>query len=155
MKRVAFQDRMPRNHCFGCGAENPKGMQIKSYWSTESETICEYRPQAHHMAGPTHVLNGGIIAALIDCHCICTAIANAYTVEGRQVGEGAPIWYATGTLNVRYLSPTPIDETVELRAHITEQTDKRTNLECSLRSGGVERARAAVIAVRVSTGWLA
>jgi acyl-coenzyme A thioesterase PaaI-like protein len=147
---MAFQDQIKNNHCWGCGSLNERGLQIKSRWDGD-ESVCTWTPDPMFMAGPRHFLYGGTIASLIDCHCICTAIANAYTVEGRQVGEGAPIWYATGTLNVRYLSPTPIDETVELRARITGQTGKSTNFECSLRSG-CRRAGSRKIAPRLASG---
>ena len=86
MSEIAIQDLLPENHCFGCGPLNPEGLQIKSFWSGESETICTYQPESKHAAGPTHILNGGVIATLIDCHCICTAVAEAYRREGRDVG---------------------------------------------------------------------
>ena len=147
---------MPRNHCFGCGAENPKGMQIKSYWNTDTdaEAICEYRPQAHHMAGPTHVLNGGIIAALIDCHCICTAVADAYRREGREMEQEPLIWYVTGTLRVKYLRPTPIAEPVVLRARLVEIGEKKTVLSCSFSSGGQTTAEGELVAIRVPPTWM-
>ena len=28
---IAIQDQIPHNHCYGCGKDNPDGMQIKSY----------------------------------------------------------------------------------------------------------------------------
>jgi len=65
----AFQELIQGNHCWGCGTLNPRGLQIKSYWSGE-ESVCKFQPQAHHMAGPPHVLNGGIIATVINCHGI-------------------------------------------------------------------------------------
>ncbi len=29
---IAIQDQVPHHHCYGCGADNDKGLQIKSYW---------------------------------------------------------------------------------------------------------------------------
>jgi len=149
---VAFQDAIPGNHCYGCGPENPKGLQIKSYWDGD-ESICEFQPRPEHSAGPAQYLNGGIIATLIDCHCICTAIANAYRAEGRDFGAAPEIWYVTGTLNVSYSKPTPIDCPVTLRARIIEEKPKKTVLHCSLLSDGVECAKGEVIAVRVPDDW--
>jgi acyl-coenzyme A thioesterase PaaI-like protein len=71
------------------------------------------------MAGPQHILNGGIIAVLVDCHCVCTAMASGYHAEGREVTSEPSLWYATASLQVTYLRPTPIAEPVVLRAHIT------------------------------------
>ena len=29
---AAIQDQLPNNHCYGCGADNSDGLQIKSHW---------------------------------------------------------------------------------------------------------------------------
>lgn len=152
MQRVAFQDEIPNNHCYGCGPANPDGLQIKSYWDGD-ESVCEFVPQPHHSAGPNQYLNGGIIATLIDCHCVCTAIANTYRSEGRAIGEPPEIWYVTGAMNVSYVKPTPIDRPVLLRARIVEERPKKTVLNCSLSSDGTECARGEVVAVRVASEW--
>jgi acyl-coenzyme A thioesterase PaaI-like protein len=152
MDRPAFQDELPEKHCWGCGSLNEHGLQIKSYWSGE-ESVCNWQPGEFHGAGPQGILNGGIIATLIDCHSICTAVAAAYRDEGRDIGTGAEIWYATGALNITYLRPTPINGPVTLRARIQEIHPKKTVLRCSLYAAEQERARAEVVAVRVPGGW--
>ena len=152
-EQKAFQELIQGNHCWGCGNLNSHGLQIKSYWSGE-ESVCSWRPQEYHMAGPAHVLNGGIIATLIDCHCICTAIAAAYRAEGREIGTGERIWYATGSLNVSYKRPTPIGEEVTLRAQIKDVIDRKTVLTCSLYAKGEERARGELLAIRVPLEWM-
>lgn len=152
MDRVAIQDQMPDNHCWGCGSLNPLGFQIKSYWD-EGETVCTWQPRAEHMAGPQHILNGGLIATLIDCHCVCTAVADAYRRQGRGMQTLPPIWYATASLQVTYLTPTPIGEPVTLRARIKERSRRKTVVTCSLVSGGEERACGEVVAVQVPMSW--
>ncbi len=32
---TALQDLISHNHCYGCGPDNPDGLQIKSYWDGE------------------------------------------------------------------------------------------------------------------------
>jgi acyl-coenzyme A thioesterase PaaI-like protein len=149
---TAIQDLIPGNHCFGCGPENPDGMQIKSYWDGEV-SVCEYMPRPEQCAGPTQYLYGGAIASLIDCHCVCTAIANYYEVDGHAVGEGPHIWCVTGRLSVNYLKPTLIDRPVELRAFISECGEKKTILACTVYSDGVATAEGEVIAIRVPASW--
>lgn len=151
--KKAFQELIQGNHCWGCGSLNPSGLQIRSYWSGE-ESVCKWTPQEHHMAGPPHVLNGGIIATVIDCHSICTAIASAYRAEGREIGTGERIWYATAYLNVSYRSPTPIDEEVTLRARVKDVSKRKTLLTCSIHTDGEERAQAELLAIRVPPEWL-
>ena len=148
----AFQDLIPDNLCFGCGPENLHGLRIKSFWNGDA-AVCTYHPEQYHMAGPPQYLNGGIIATLIDCHCICTAIAHLYKTEGRTIGSEPNIWCATGKLEVRYLCPTPIDRPVNLRARIAEVSPRKVVLQCTLSSGGQPTAEAEVVAVRVSDAW--
>lgn len=149
---TAIQDGMSGNHCYGCGTENPQGMQIKSRWQGD-ESVCVYTPRPEQCAGPEHTLYGGTIASLIDCHCVGTAMANYYRREGREVGEGDEIWCVTGRLEVDYLAPTPIDRDVTLRATIVEVTDRKTILRCRLFSGEKQTAEGKVIAIRVSNSW--
>ena len=153
MGEPAFQDQIPGNYCWGCGSLNERGLQIKSYWSGD-ESVCTWRPGNQHMAGPQHIVNGGIITSLIDCHCVCTAIAAAYREEGRLIGTEPLIWYATGSIQVTFRKPTPIEELLTLRARITETTERKTILSCSLSAKGEECAIGEVVAVRVPLEWL-
>jgi acyl-coenzyme A thioesterase PaaI-like protein len=148
----AIQDRIPHNHCFGCGPLNARGLAIKSFPQGD-ETVCTFQPAPHHMAGPTHVLNGGIIATVVDCHAVCTAIADAYRAAGREIGTAPLIWCVTAALKIDYLAPTPIDAPVELRARVREAKGRKRIVECVVTSGGTVRARGEVVAVEVPAGW--
>ena len=143
---------MAENYCWGCGAENPAGLQLKSYWDGEL-AVAEWSPSSDYAAGPRHVLNGGIIATLLDCHGVCTAIANAYQREKRAIGTEPDIWYATASMSVDYLRPTPIDAVVQLSARLVANEDRVTTVECVLGVAGKERARASVRAIRVPDDW--
>ena len=149
---AAIQDRIPHNHCWGCGTLNPRGLHIKSY-AEGDETVCRFQPSPEHMAGPTHVLNGGIIAAVLDCHCVCTAIADSYRAAGRELGSEPLLWSVTASLRVDYLAPTPLAEPLELRARVREVRGRRRVIACTLRSAGRECARAEVTAVEVPDSW--
>jgi acyl-coenzyme A thioesterase PaaI-like protein len=150
----AIQDSIPHNHCWGCGTLNPRGLQVKSYVEGD-ETVCRFQPWPEHMAGPTHVVNGGIIAAVIDCHTICTAIADAYRAAGLPIGAEPLRWAVTASLKIDYLAPTPIGEPMELRARVREVKGRKRVVECTLRSGGRDCARAVVVAVEVPAAWRA
>jgi acyl-coenzyme A thioesterase PaaI-like protein len=150
----AFQDSIPHNHCWGCGTLNPHGLQIKSSWEGD-ETVCRLVPPPQFMAGPTDVLYGGFIAAVVDCHCICSAIAHAYRAAGRELGSAPLLWSVTASLKVDYLAPTPIGVPIELRARLREATGRKRTIACVLRADGQERARAEVLAIEVSGAkWL-
>lgn len=149
----AFQDLLPANHCYGCGPGNPQGLRLRSRWSGEREARCEFRPQPHHCAGPPGYLNGGIIATVMDCHAVCTAMADAYRQAGRGIGEGEPIHFVTGGIEVHYRRPTPIDAVVTVDARVVEATGRKTVLECTLSAGGTVRANGRVVAIRVGNDW--
>lgn len=149
---TAIQDLIPHNHCYGCGPENPDGMQIKSYWDG-NESTCTYMPRPEQCAGPTHLLYGGTIASLIDCHSICTAMAHQYELDGHAVGEGEPLWCVTGTLSIRYLKAIPIDKPVVLKARIAESAGRKTTIQCNMYSDDELVAEGEVIAIRVPESW--
>lgn len=153
-KDVAFQDQIPNNHCFGCGPDNQQGLQIKSYWHGEDESICRFMPAPHHAAGPTKYLNGGIISTIIDCHSVCTAIAKAYAMAGREIGSGETIWFATGGLNVTFKKPVAIDREVVLKAKIETVKEHKVSLTCTLSSGDDICVESRVVAVKVPDTWL-
>lgn len=144
-KTIYFQDFMPENVCFGCGT-NHDGLQIKSFWE-EDESVCiwQSKPQFQGWKG---LLNGGILATLIDCHCMGTAIAHAYKLENRKMDSEPVYRYATGTLTVRYLQPTP-NEVIEIRAKVIEVKNRKTTLKCEVFAKGIKTAQADVIAIRV------
>ncbi len=154
---VFFQSSMRHNHCYGCGKDNPKGLRIRSTWDPEDSnaSICEFTPADHHSAGPPDVVNGGIIASLIDCHAICTATAESYRRAGRQIGDdGELIAYATGSLEVRYKAPSRLSGNLTVRAVIVEAAERRTQLQISVvDSSGTVTAEGKVTAVRVPTSW--
>lgn len=151
MTQVAFQDLFPTfvNTCWGCGSNNQHGLQIKSYWSEQEEVaICTWQAEAYHTAGWGAILSGGIIASLIDCHSLWTAIMVAHQREGRAPAEPPAALYVTGSLQVSYLKPTPLGP-VTLRAHIKETHPKKMVVACSVLAQDEECARGEVIAVRL------
>jgi acyl-coenzyme A thioesterase PaaI-like protein len=148
----SIQDQIPDNHCWGCGADNAAGLHLKSYWDGD-EAVARFLPAADFAAGPRHILNGGIIATLLDCHGVCTAIARAYDDEGRAIGSAPDLWCATSSMRVQYLRPTPLGEEVALSARVLEVDGASTAVACVLACAGKDRARATVHAVRVPESW--
>jgi acyl-coenzyme A thioesterase PaaI-like protein len=146
-KKEYFQDHMPENVCFGCGASNHEGLQIKSFWENDTSVLIWQSQEKYH--GWAHLLNGGIIATLIDCHCMGTAMAYAYKSENRSL-DSEPIYrYATGTMTLKYLKPTSNDVPVEIRATVKEVKGRKTIMSCDLFSEGIKTVEAEVIAIRV------
>lgn len=135
--------------CYGCGQNNPNSLGIRTYFDGE-EGVCHFTPRPEHTAFPG-VVYGGLIASLIDCHSIGTAIAAMYQAEGRQPGTDPEITCVTGNLNISFLKPTPTGVELVLRTHILELTEKKAVVACDVFAGDDPEptVEAETIAVRV------
>jgi hypothetical protein len=147
----ALQDVWPNATCYGCGPANPAGLHIKSYWDADGETVvARYRADVKYNAGFPNVVYGGLVASLIDCHSVWTAIASAYKAEGREHGSAPAISYVTGTLTVRFLAPTPLDAEIVLRARVSERQGRKATVLCTVQAGDRVTAEGTVVAVRIA-----
>jgi acyl-coenzyme A thioesterase PaaI-like protein len=148
-EKKAFQDFYSDagSRCYGCGALNEHGLQIKSYWDGE-ESVCHFKPKPYHVAVPGYVY-GGLIASLIDCHSTGTAAAATYRSEGREMGTEPEFRYVTASLQVDYLRPTPLDEVLEVRGQVEEIKGRKVVVAATLSAGGEICARGKVVAVRI------
>ena len=142
----AFQD-IAKVHCYGCGALNGHGLQIKSFWAGD-DVVCAWRPQPHHIGHPG-ILYGGMIASVVDCHCIWTASAYAYRAAGVEMEGSLRYPYVTAALTVNYRKPVPIGNAVDLRARVVEFGERKAIVTCSVSSTGMLCAEAQVVAVRM------
>ncbi|MGB7951064.1 MAG: PaaI family thioesterase [Candidatus Binatia bacterium] len=149
MTEQAFQDQGSVSHCHGCGPDNDKGLQIKSFWEGD-EAVATWKAQPHHCGGSKEIVNGGIVATLIDCHSLNLAIAHAYRAERRAIGSPPRIGYVTGNLNVSYLKPTPMHQPLQLRARITKIEGRKAWVRCTLSAGDQVCATGEVLGIRVN-----
>jgi len=144
----ALQDVM-KVQCYGCGALNQHGLQIKSFPDGDA-LVCRWRPRPFEIGYPGFVY-GGTIASVIDCHSIWTAGEHYRRQVGHELGMPADWAFVTGNLNVSYLKPAAIDKDLELRAHVVEAGERKIVVACTVSQDGVECAKAQLTAVRVST----
>ena len=136
--------------CFGCGPANPDGLHLHSYWSDNGRfVVAQFQPIEKYNAGLPNVMYGGLVASLIDCHSIWTAMAFTARSEGRELDTGPKIIMVTGELNVKYLAPTPLDQPVHLKAWIDGEIAKKTVVQCELGIQGKVTATRRVVAVRL------
>lgn len=157
-RAMAFQDYYPDHVavCYGCGALNEHGLQIKSYWADDNttsevvglESVCTFTPRPEHTAIAGYVY-GGLIASLIDCHGTGTAAAAAYRVEGRTMDTDPPRRFVTAALHVDYLRPTPIGVPLDVRGRVDEITERKVVISATVSAGGEPCARGSVVAVRM------
>lgn len=116
--------------------------------------MCRFRARPEHAAGPPHVVNGGVLATIVDCHSVWTAIAALYRAEEREMGSEPAIWGVTGEMTLRYLHPTPLERWIELRARPREMGERKVLVDCEVVSGDLVTVRAEVLTIQVSLDWL-
>ncbi len=145
----AIQDYYPEDvaHCYGCGRLNPHGLQLKTRFAGD-EAIAIFIPRPEHTSVPGFVY-GGLIASLIDCHCMAAAAGAEIKRQGRIIGDGPAPRFVTGGLNVRYLKPTPNGVPLEVRAKIKEAGERKFVVEATVTAAGTLTATGEVVAVRM------
>jgi acyl-coenzyme A thioesterase PaaI-like protein len=149
-----LQDRLPEGHparvCFGCGADNHLGLRIKSFMDNGT-AICRFRPGPHHTAFPG-VLNGGIIATLLDCHGVWTAVGHVDAGQHGSEASESSTMFVTRRMTVDYLRPTPVDEELVLKGWVVREGSTSMTVQVELLAGETVTAQAEVVAVRAASG---
>lgn len=120
--------------CYGCGYNNPHGLHIKTQWDGEIGHS-RFIPHPEHTAFPGYVY-GGLLASLIDCHSLGTAIAARYDALGREPGTEPEVTSVTGKLCVSYHKPTPMGVELKMEARIQEMTEKKAVVTTELFANG-------------------
>src|SRR6516164_6164241 len=58
--------KIPKNHCFGCGPDNPEGMRLKFSVGDDGKSfVCRFKLSQRYVGPPGHA-HGGIIATILD-----------------------------------------------------------------------------------------
>jgi acyl-coenzyme A thioesterase PaaI-like protein len=142
---ASVQERYaPRNHCFGCGPANPKGLRVRSFGDGEG-LVADWTPEPHHEAFDGAV-GGGILGTLLDCHSNWTAAIHLMKAAGRDT----PPCTVTSEFHVKLLRVTPSNRPLRLRARVVESSADRATVEATVEAGGRTTAtcRGVFVAVR-------
>jgi acyl-coenzyme A thioesterase PaaI-like protein len=135
MSELSMQETYsPRGICFGCGPANPKGLHVRSFVRGDT-VVATWQAEKHHEAFPG-ILNGGIIGALLDCHCNWTAAW--HLMQRNQLDQ--PPCTVTADYAIKLLRPTPTDALMELTAQVVEATADRATIAGVLQAAGKPRA---------------
>jgi len=121
----------PASICFGCGPANTQGLRIRSFARPDGSLVATWRPQSHHAAFPG-VLNGGIIGALLDCHCNWAATWHLM----QRDGLAHPPCTVTASYSIKLQRPTPADAELVLEARAIESDVGKVRVEGTLSAAG-------------------
>lgn len=121
--------RRDYRQCFGCGQDNPLGLQLDGFERTEDAVLAAFTPRPEYRGFST-VLHGGVVATALDEILAWTAIL----VEGVMV--------MTGTLNLKYRSPASTNATFRLEGRLLERRGKRLRMQGKMHDGATVIAEA-------------
>lgn len=148
----AVQDHYPEDaaHCYGCGARNPQGHQLKTRWAGESrtETVTRFVPGAEQTAMPGYVY-GGLVASVVDCSGTGSAALAATHAAGRDLEAEGALRFVTGTLEVRYVRPTPMGEELVVTGRIEELKGRKVTVSLTVEAAGSVVAEGRVVALQL------
>ncbi len=114
--------------CIGCSPSNPAGMRLR--FRREGQEIVGKYAVPSRFTGAPQLAHGGILALLLDEY----SCAAAYFLKGKLV--------VTGSLEIRYERPAPIDEELQIRARIlSDEHPKYWQIECRIFHAGQPVAR--------------
>ena len=140
---LSIQERLyPNLPCFGCGQANLKGLRLRSY-PVDGGVLASFTPWPEHDNGLGY-LNGGIIGTVLDCHSAAAVMLEADR-RGWPPMPGADLSYVTAGLDVRFLRPAPLHETVELHAALADASESQMTVAVELRWDGKVRAEATAL----------
>ena len=146
-EKSSVQERYaPRNHCFGCGPANPKGLHVRSFEDGKG-LAAEWIPEPHHEAFGGAV-SGGILGTLLDCHSNWTAAIHLMKAAGRD----APPCTVTAEFHVRLLRVTPSAGPLRLAARVVDAGEDRATVEAAVEAGGKTTATCRGVFVAVKEG---
>lgn len=125
-------------YCFICGPRNPQGLKATlEVDQTAQSAACTISVPAVYQ-GWQGMVHGGIISALLDEVCAYAGMTVASTV-------------VTGELKTRFRKPVPVEQTVTVRARVTNQVRRAVLVEAELTMAGTVLASAEAKMVVVQT----
>jgi acyl-coenzyme A thioesterase PaaI-like protein len=98
--------------CFGCGTENAFGIALSDIRIDGSTVHARFLPHQQHQGFP-NVLHGGVIASALD-----EAMSYACVLTTGR-------WCATIKTEIRYRSPLPVNEWLDVEAGIERKSSGR------------------------------
>jgi len=105
-------------HCFGCGPENPKGLQLRVLDEGMLRVSSTFFVDSL-FCGATGLAHGGILA---------TAIDEVLSFLGRLLGLDV----VTGQLTLSYCRPVLVNTTVDICARVTRQSGRKLYAEAAI-----------------------
>ena len=115
--------RSEYRHCFGCGLDNPIGLQVDDFARDGDSISARFSPRDEYR-GFHDILHGGVVATALDEVLGWTAILVVGTMA------------VTAKMEMKFRKPAPADGEYQLHGRLVEKRGKRLLLEASCSSHG-------------------
>ena len=112
MKYKVLKKQNSSKSCLVCGIKNELGLKARFYQLENGELVSIFNSREFHQSYPGRV-HGGISATILD-----ETIGRAISIKDES------IWGVTGSLEIRYKKPVPVDCDIITVARITRDTRK-------------------------------
>ncbi|MCD6327765.1 PaaI family thioesterase [bacterium] len=125
------------NYCFACGEDNPHGLRLSFEYADDGQQAwTHFTPKKVHQ-GWTGIVHGGVTAVVMDE--VCAKLVN-------NLGTNA----VTGRLDMRYVKPANVGETLEFRARLVRERGRVLEVKAEARrEDGTLVATATAVMYRV------
>lgn len=127
-----------QHHCFGCGALNEHGLQLRFTPDPHGNGVSALFCPAARVEGYTGVVHGGIISTVLD-------EVMAWSLYRHD------IWAVTGTLTTRYRQPIRIGEETRATGYLVQDRRRAVEMRGEIRrvKDGMALADATATFIRV------
>lgn len=98
--------------CAVCGLENAFGLKSHFYECENDIIVAPCQPLDEHQSYPNR-MHGGLISALLD-----ETLGRAIQIKDKN------IWAVTGSLEIKFRKPTPLNETIYCVAKIVRENTR-------------------------------
>ena len=95
--------RVPKNHCFVCGKDNPDSMRLRFTYDEERDRFVSRFRLGKRYTGPPGHCHGGIIATILD------------EAMGK-VNKLRHVIAVTAEITVNYLKPVPLNKSLRVES---------------------------------------
>ncbi|MCC7385174.1 MAG: PaaI family thioesterase [Deltaproteobacteria bacterium] len=131
--RALNEELLSGNRCFGCGPDNPSGLQIRIYRDGErtDRLVGTYAPRPEHIGFP-EIVHGGAQFTALDCMAGWTMLIL------RAPPRSMPL---TTSASMRFLKPAVLGEPLALSAAVVRElgpSREPLGIRAEIRSAGGE-----------------
>ena len=105
-------------YCFGCGKDNPIGLHLEFNFEDDKYIAKKVVPREYQ--GWQGIVHGGILTTMVD-EAMASYVTDKYGVE--------PV---TGTLKMRYKSPTPTEQELTITAWLESQRHNTYQMQATI-----------------------